>query len=1447
MSESCYIGIGVGACRAKLVVLSAEGAVEREESAEHLGDPTRVVRQWLAALSPAAVRGLAVTGRETGPFAAATLPESEAVEEALRAGGLAADLVLSLGGESLVAYPIGPDGAVLDHVAGNRCAAGTGEFVRQQLGRLNLTLDQAESLARQGRVVPMARRCSVHFKSDCTHALNRRKCTPADVVRTLCRSVAEKAAALVESAGVRRGRLLVTGGASVNGVILADLADLLPDFAVSVPPRALVFEAFGAAHAARRLARVVPDLWDALFRNAPRAFERLEPLDAYGDRVEFRTWSRGEVRPGGRYVLGVDGGSTTTKAALVDVETRRICAAHYTKTNGNPERALKECLAAMAEQARSAAGPEGPSIVGVGTTGSSGEFLSVLCGTPWYHNEIIAHACGATHFCPEVDTIFEIGGQDSKFTRLRARVPVDFNMNDSCAAGTGSFIEESAKDDLGVAMEAIAETALRGREPLGFSNQCAAFTNSDTRKAAQEGAPREDIVAGLAYAVASNYIAKVVAHRALGEHVVFQGGTSRNRAIALALAARSGRRITVPPDPELMGCFGIALWLLEKLAVGEAREQPFTFEGLLQTQAEFGREFTCRACDNLCDIQQIRVGGEVFPFGGRCNKWVNVRRKVESQPGLDLVARRTRLLIEEYGAPPAAPGGEAGRPVIGIPNIFSAHTLYPLFSVFFRELGFAVRLGQTPHAEGIRRTQSNQCYPYELAYGTFHGLVEEGVRRIFVPHVAAMPGTSRGIPGVCCPIAQAAPYVLSAAYRDAGIELLRPVLDMPDRLEDAEPAFLEVGAALGRDAAACRAAFARACERQRAFHEAILAEGRETLGRLARANETAVVLVGRPYNAFCSVTNLDVPQKFATSGVTVVPCDFLPADGEPCEETMYWNYGRLILKALRYTRRHENLFPVYISNFGCGPDSFLLHFARDILGDKPCLFLELDSHEADAGIMTRVSAFLDVVAGYRRLERAPARRRAFRPAAVSARSGKLWVTTSAGETIPLSHPRVTFAFPSMGRHNTEALAAVARRFGLNGLALPPADERVLNLGREFTNGKECVPAVLTIGQMMDYCQRRFRKRRGDEVLVLFMPTANGPCRFGQYSVYMRQLIRELELADVALCSLSAEDGYQGFGPAFRLAAWQAATVACLVADLAGLLRAAARDRAAALAALENEWKGLLAAFERGLLPTWRALGRAARALGALELVRPADQVPKVLLAGEIFVRCDELCCRELDALYGDAGIMLKRPDVLEWLYYTHWLHLGQLSGRPGDPNGFLGKPFLWRQLAAGLLRGDRDARAFAAARLQLGLQRRLEAALRRRLGRSGLVNTRQHRIEDVIETGADFISPSLFGEAILTVGASIESLQHSPGENYHGVAVIGPFNCMPRGVAESVLKPHSRQDDVPLLVVETDGSPLTPSVRSQVEVHIRRVLRRAAAAAGASPGVPASVAPVAVS
>ncbi|MHC4608352.1 MAG: S41 family peptidase, partial [Planctomycetota bacterium] len=256
------IGIGIGASRVKIV--SAGDDLREHDVAlrDHLGNPRGTLEEMLRGMPLERVAGLAITGREGASLAGGRkIYESEAVEEGLRILGLKADVVVSLGGESFVVYPIAPDGTVLDYVAGNRCAAGTVEFFKQQLGRMGLSIEDAVAAAEGGKVVPLAKRCSVHCKSDCTHALNKKKCSVADIVRTLCHNMAEKVAGLTRSAGIGRGRLVVIGGASVNPLIIEDIKQFLPDFEVTVPPEGPYFEALGAASIARRRSLDVPATW----------------------------------------------------------------------------------------------------------------------------------------------------------------------------------------------------------------------------------------------------------------------------------------------------------------------------------------------------------------------------------------------------------------------------------------------------------------------------------------------------------------------------------------------------------------------------------------------------------------------------------------------------------------------------------------------------------------------------------------------------------------------------------------------------------------------------------------------------------------------------------------------------------------------------------------------------------------------------------------------------------------------------------------------------------------------------------------------------------------------------------------------------------------------------------------------------------------------------------
>ena len=507
------------------------------------------------------------------------LPEviaAVAIESGLEALNLKPRAVVSMGGEDLVVYVLNDRGRIVNTYSGNKCASGTGEFLRQQLGRMNLRLEDINDACDGARAHRLSARCSVFMKSDCTHRLNKGEASKGDIALSLSKVMADKVVgvsdqgeALERPGGADRrrdakplpGRVRARKPARDRlrraraGAVLRGLRRGAPG---PQPGRLAAGRRAGASRARRSSSRPSsrsrsPASWCITRRRGGAAYD-----------------------PEAEYVLGVDGGSTTTKVALVNAETLEIVAEHYGRTHGDPVAALKLCLREVKKQL----GEHRPRIRLVATTGSSRELLGVFLETVGVYNEIIAHTVGTTYFQKEVDTIFEIGGQDAKYVFINNGVPIDYAMNEACSAGTGSFLEESAAGDLNIeTAPEIGPIALQARAPLKFGEHCSAFINSDIRKAIQQGAARADIVAGLVFSIVANYLNRVVGNRAVGEHIVLQGGVAKNPAVPLAFAQMTGKPITVPPDPELMGCFGVARLVLQKHEEGLIEKGDFDLDG----------------------------------------------------------------------------------------------------------------------------------------------------------------------------------------------------------------------------------------------------------------------------------------------------------------------------------------------------------------------------------------------------------------------------------------------------------------------------------------------------------------------------------------------------------------------------------------------------------------------------------------------------------------------------------------------------------------------------------------------------------------------------------------------------------------------------------------------------------------------------------------------------
>jgi predicted CoA-substrate-specific enzyme activase len=644
------------------------------------------------------------------------------------------------------------------------------------------------------------------------------------------------------------------------------------------------------------------------------------------------------------------------------------------------------CLVALA-QIRRQWGPK-LRILGVGATGSGRELTGELVGADTVNDEITAHKTGATFVGQTMlggrvpDTIFEIGGQDSKYISLQDGVVVDFTMNDACAAGTGSFLEERAEELQIAIKDEFAELALASAAPVRLGERCTVFMERDVNSHLHRGADKVDLVAGLAYSVVYNYINRVVRGRRIGDCIFFQGGTAYNDAVAAAFAAVCGRQIIVPPHNGVIGAIGAALLAREKMTAGPpaggdarrgtyvseaaAEERPSRFRGYDMSRVDYTlREFTCNGCANACQIQEFTVEGEKTYWGDKCSERYRKRSKATQRPVIDdLLARRMDWLLDASSLP-APP---AGAPTVGIPLTMFAWQQLPFWRTLLAHCGFATLLSDQTNNRlieaGLHQVVAEPCFPIIVAHGHVADLLDKGADRVLVPNVVSQETRWPQVESYLCPWHQTLPFVVRRApgIRERAERLLTPTVRFAMGRSAVRRQLQQFLRPLGVGRRTAARAVAAAFEAQDAFGERIAAAGRDALETLRRHDATGIVLVGRPYNVHDAGVCLSVGRKLREHyGVNCIPLDFLPLDDVDVTDVnanMYWNLGRNVLAAAKIVGRHPKLHIIYITNFKCGPDSFVRHFVRRASG-KPFLSLQFDGHSNDAGIMTRCEAYLD--------------------------------------------------------------------------------------------------------------------------------------------------------------------------------------------------------------------------------------------------------------------------------------------------------------------------------------------------------------------------------------------------------------------------------------------------------------------------------------------------------
>ncbi|MCX5846395.1 MAG: acyl-CoA dehydratase activase [Deltaproteobacteria bacterium] len=1410
--KSLGICIGASTLSAVGITRDKDGQIHKTSInvRPHHGNPREALLETLINLGVDGYDRIAVTGRKfRHAVNLSSISEPEAVESALfhlNGNGQNLDAVISAGGETFMVYVMGKDGRICSVQTGNKCASGTGEFFVQQLNRIGISVSEAIHHADEERPYKVSGRCSVFCKSDCTHATNK-GVHKGKIVAGLCKMMAGKIIEIIKQ--IPRNDIMIIGGTAQNPVMVSYLQKEIKN--LIVPEEAPYFEALGSALWALDHETVKLPEKKRLFKKGGNSFSILPPLNSALGMVDFKTAERGVAQENDRCVIGLDVGSTTTKAVILRLQDDKVLASVYLRTKGNPVQASRECYADLYAQLGELG--EEIKIVGLGVTGSGRQIAALHAMTGGIINEIIAHATGALFFDQTVDTIFEIGGQDAKYTYIKNGVPSDYAMNDACSAGTGSFLEEAAKETMGIEMEDIGSIAIQGQNPPNFNDQCAAFISSDIKNASHEGMTREDIVAGLVYSICMNYDNRVKGNRPVGDNIFMQGGVCYNKAVPVAMAALTGKRIVVPPESGLMGAFGVALEIKGMLQLNLLREKDFSLKTLRDRTIAYGEPFICNGgkekCDRKCEVARIVIEGTIYPFGGACNRWYNQRFNIHvDTENLNLVKMHDNLTFNKYIPQPEELGVKEISKTIGINKSFLVNTYYPLYYHFFSRIGLRVLISDLSEQEGVDRQRAPFCYPAEISHGYLQNLLKKKPDYLFLPQLKGDYAENGDRKGITCPLSQGEPYYLSSAFKDMEIfgklkeegKIIMPVIDFSGGYEAAEDAFISTARKLGCRKNAARKAFSEAVKVQTGIHKEMKEAGLRFLRELEEdPDRTAVVILGRSYNAFVPEANMGIPHKFASRGVPVIPFDFLPLEKEPVNDNMYWSTGQSILKGATFIEKHPQLFGCYITNFSCGPDSFLVGYFRTIMGKKPFLILELDSHVADAGLETRIEAFMDIIKNYRELGKREQHRRVTHyssPKAAHFDYRKQEFIDSKGRGYPFHHPRTHLIIPSMGRFLNDATSAVFRSIGIRASVLPPADDQVLKLGRGNTTCKECLPLLLTVGSLLKYLKQR---GDSDELLVYFMPTASGPCRFGQYSPFISQLIARNEIEDVAVFSPQAENSYTELGGnEFTLKLWSCLVIADIMQDIYSILLTNAVDKDLALEIYNKESKRIIEVFEHS--PNFRDLQKTLKTVAKnfqkIPVKRHVNETPTILLTGEIFVRHDDISRQFLVEKLAQQGFATKVSSVMEWIYYTDWCFEKGLSA---DMPNFQKRVSLF---------------------LRATWMRRYEKTYKKIMVQSDLFQYRLENVDHLISNIQHLINPELTGEAVLTVGAAITEIFYQ----YCGVIAIGPFGCMPNRLSEAILS-REMGTELPFLAIESDGNLFPQIITAKLEVFILQALR----------------------
>lgn len=1261
-SRFMRIGVDIGSTTVKVVVLDQDNQILHKSYTRHLSEVRATVMRCMRELDAAHVIAadtpatLMVTGSGgmdvaliiNSPFTQEVIACAKAVETFIPQ----TDVCVELGGEDakITFFTNG-----IEQRMNGSCAGGTGAFIDQMASLLQTDAMGINELAKNAKnIYPIAARCGVFAKTDVQPLLNE-GVAREDIALSIFQAVAHQTISGLACGRKIRGKVAFLGGP------LNFLPELKKRFIETLqlgeddivkPQDSELFVALGAAMhgkpAEARPFREVFESFKALETQQQREINTLRPLfldDAERSEFEARHSNSRVARADlasyqGKVFLGLDCGSTTTKAALIG-ENDELLYTWYGSNQGDPLKVvasiLKEVYGLL---------PEGVAIAASSVTGYGEALIKEAYKLDFSEVETIAHYKAANHFLPGVDFILDIGGQDMKCLRVKDGVIDNILLNEACSSGCGSFLETFATSAQ-TPIQEFAKSALNSQAPADLGSRCTVFMNSSVKQAQKEGASMADISAGLSYAVIKNALIKVIKIKSpedLGKKVIVQGGTFYNDAVLRAFELISGRHPVRPDIAGLMGAYGSALIAKERW---QGIEETTTLSpqaiGELSVKHAMVR---CKVCENTCSMTVNRFSdGRKFITGNRCERGLG--NKFASHGNLpDLYDFKYKRV---FGYTPLE---KPTRGAIGIPRVLNMFENYPLWFTFLTELGYQVILS-SPSSKSLMEQgldtlpSDSMCYPAKLANGHIVDLVKRDLKTIFYPCVAyEFKEFSDSHNHFNCPIVTSYPELIRNnidLLKEKGITFIQPFLSLEDEDRLAKR-LVDVFKPMGISPKEIKRALHAGWAEQERYKHDVQQKGEETLAWLKETGTQGVVLAGRPYHIDPEVHH-GIPQVITTLGMAVLSEDsiahLVKKMDMPLRVVDQWTYHGRVYRAANQVAKTHGLEMIQLNSFGCGLDSVVIEQAQELLEQAGKIYTTIKIDEVNNLGAARIRIrSLKAALGERSTQDLPEQPiQFFKP-----KYKKNIFTKEMKEGY-------TIIAPQMSPIHFQFFESAARGCGYNLKVIEEVPPEAIDTGLRFVNNDACYPAIIVIGQILDALNSG--EFDTSKTAVMISQTGGG-CRATNYISYLKKALFDAGYPDIPVISLNAvgmekHDGFKLSLPLLNRLMMSAAYGDVLMQVL---FRTRPYEKVPGSAnALYQQW------VERCKQDVFKADFKTFRN-NIHGIVEDFDRLelldikkPRVGLVGEILVKYHPTANNDLVATIEKEGCEAVMPGIIDFLLY----------------------------------------------------------------------------------------------------------------------------------------------------------------------------------------------------